>query len=118
MVNGANPRTVTVNTGGTAQTTFSFTCSGQIGDPQVNTATTGEDLDPDGYTVTADGSDSQSIGTNDQVTFSDLAAGDHQVELTASPATARSLAPIQGRSTSRPVAPPCTGPDFLDNRTP
>jgi hypothetical protein len=47
----------------------------------VNTATAGEDLDPNGYTVTVDGSSSQSIGINDQVSFSGLAAGDHQVEL-------------------------------------
>ncbi len=78
---GANPRTVSVNAGGTAQTTFNVTCSAQTGDLQVNTATTGEDLDPDGYTITLDGANSQSIGINDQVTFTGLAASDHQVEL-------------------------------------
>jgi hypothetical protein len=49
---------------------------------QVNLSTSGQDLDPDGYTVTVEGSNSQSIGINDQVTFSGLAPGDHQVELT------------------------------------
>src|SRR5205823_8065227 len=37
---------------------------------------------PSGYTVTVDGSQSQTIGTNSSVTFSSLAAGSHSVALT------------------------------------
>src|SRR5438445_7727590 len=38
-------------------------------------------IDPDGYTVWVDGSASQPVGTNGVVTFSGLAAGDHEVAL-------------------------------------
>ncbi len=48
----------------------------------VTTATSGDTLDPDGYTVTVDGSESQAIGVNAMVSFSDLSGGDHSVELT------------------------------------
>ncbi len=48
----------------------------------VTTATSGDTLDPDGYTVTVDGSESQAIGVNAMVSFSDLSGGAHSVELT------------------------------------
>src|SRR2546430_16766833 len=49
------------------------------GDLKVTTNTSGSDLDPDGYTVTVDGSGSQSIGTNDASsgTFLTRPAGAH-----------------------------------------
>ncbi len=47
----------------------------------VTTATAGEDLDLDCYTVTVDGANSQSIGINGQFTFADLAQGNHRVQL-------------------------------------
>src|SRR5437763_14217418 len=37
---------------------------------------------PSGYTVTVDGSQSQTIGANSSVTFSSLSAGSHGVALT------------------------------------
>ena len=48
----------------------------------VTTSTAGSTLDPDGYTVTVDGSQDQSIGVNASATFTSLVAGDHAVELT------------------------------------
>ncbi|HEY3222095.1 MAG TPA: PQQ-dependent sugar dehydrogenase [Gemmatimonadales bacterium] len=51
------------------------------GDLDVTTATTGSDPDPDGYTVSVDGSQSQPIGSNSSVTFSGLSAGSHTVAL-------------------------------------
>jgi hypothetical protein len=81
-VSGPNPRTVTVPSGGTATTTFAMTCVTRQGDLAVNTSTTGQDLDPDGYTVTVDGGPSQAIGINGSVSFTGLAEGDHTVELT------------------------------------
>src|SRR5438874_2150109 len=54
-VSGANPRTVTVPSGGTVSTTFSVTCAatgGGTGSLTVITSTTGSNLDPDGYTIT------------------------------------------------------------------
>ena len=51
------------------------------GDVNVETSTSGSDIDPDGYTVTVDGTQSQSIGINGSLTFSGLAAGDHSIQL-------------------------------------
>jgi len=81
-VNGQNPRTVTVIDGDTAQTTFEVTCTDVTGDLVVTAQTSGDDLDPDGYVVTVDGSQSQAIGINGLVTFRDLAVGNRSVELT------------------------------------
>jgi hypothetical protein len=52
------------------------------GDLNVTASTTGSNLDPDGYTVTLDGTDSRSISTNNgSVTYTGLAAGSHNVTL-------------------------------------
>ena len=82
-VGGDNPRTVTVVAGVLGTTAFTVGCTAAPapGDLTVSTTTTGSDLDPDGYTVTVDGSQSQAIATNGSVTFSGLAAGDHRVAL-------------------------------------
>jgi hypothetical protein len=67
----------------TTTTTFSVTCAatgGGTGSLTVNTSTTGSDLDPDGYTVTIDGSFSQPIATNGSVTFTGP-SGDHTLAL-------------------------------------
>lgn len=45
------------------------------------TSTTGDGLDPDGYTVSVDGNSGQAIGINDTTVFADLPAEDHSVEL-------------------------------------
>jgi hypothetical protein len=55
------------------------------GDPrselEVVVATTGEDLDADGYAVILDGATTRSVGVNGTVTFSNLTPGSHSVEL-------------------------------------
>jgi len=51
------------------------------GNLTVTTSTTGSSLDPDGYTVTVDGTSSQLIGINGSVTFTGLVAGNHSVAL-------------------------------------
>src|SRR5207302_1091544 len=82
-VSGANPRTVTVPSGGTVSTTFSVSCAptgGGTGSLTVTTSTTGSNPDPDGYTVTIDGSFSQQIATNGSVTFTGP-SGDHSLLL-------------------------------------
>jgi hypothetical protein len=84
---GSNPRTVTVTTGGatrdTARTTFQLTCSALTGRIEVSAATTGADLDPDGYTVQVDGGSPQPLAVNGTVGFSGVAGGDHSVTLAA-----------------------------------
>src|SRR5207249_9363076 len=75
-VSGGNLRVVTVPVGGTVSTTFSISCAPTgptTGSLSVTTATSGAsgDLDPDGYTVTLDGTTSRAIGINASVTFTD-----------------------------------------------
>lgn len=83
---GANPQMVTVPAGGTASTTFSLSCSpatSATASLEVSTATTGSDLDPDGYTVVLDdGAATSPIGVNAIIRFTGLTPGEHKVELT------------------------------------
>ncbi len=70
-VSGANPQSVTVQSGATAAAPFSVSCAptqSGTGGLTVKTSTTGSNLDPDGYTVTIDGTVSQPIATNGSVT--------------------------------------------------
>lgn len=77
---GYDPNVVTLTAGVLATATFDMGC-GYLGSLYVATSTTGVDLDADGYTVTVDGSWSQSIATNDGVWFSGVATGTHSVAL-------------------------------------
>jgi large repetitive protein len=81
LIDGENPRTVDVETGETAETTFDVTCDLDAGALVVTTSTTGEDPDPDGYTVSVDGGEDQAIGATSSVTITGLTAGDHSVLL-------------------------------------
>ncbi len=65
---------------GTAQVTIEAPASG-TGTLSVTTTTTGTNVDPDGYTVTVDGTQSQAIGVNGTLNLTSLAVGDHTVEL-------------------------------------
>ena len=50
---------------------------------EFSVTTTGEDLDPDGYTLDLDGGAmTESIEVNGSATLEDMEAGDHTVELT------------------------------------
>lgn len=79
-VAGNNPRTVTVPEGGTALATFEVSCA-PTGSLEVSTATTGEDVDPNGYSLTVDGGAGPAIGVSEAVTISGLVARDHEIEL-------------------------------------
>ena len=83
-VNGGTTHTVAVTAGGNTPAPFVVTCAATTGSLTVTTSTSGSDLDPDGYTVTVDGSTSQSITINNSggVTFSNLSAASHTVALT------------------------------------
>jgi len=85
-VTGGNSQTASVIAGDTTPIAFSVTCTAippTTGPLTVTTSTTGADLDPDGYTVTVDGTNTKPIGTNSNgVTFPDLSATSHSVELT------------------------------------
>jgi len=83
-VSGQSSQQVTVSAGQTASLTFSASCAPLgpgSGTLTVNTGTTGSNLDPDGYTVTVDGTSSQPIATtNGSATFT-VPAGAHPVAL-------------------------------------
>jgi len=82
-LSGVNPQTGTVSAGGTASLAFSLSCAptgSGTGSLTVTTSTTGANLDPDGYTLTLDGTSSQPIATNGSVTVT-VPAGDHPVAL-------------------------------------
>jgi TolB protein len=83
-VAGDNPRTVNVSAGATATTTFAVTCTAlppTVGTLEVVTDTSGDDVDPDGYTVTVDGGAGSAVGIIDTLTTPDLAPGDYEVAL-------------------------------------
>jgi hypothetical protein len=75
-----NPRAVLVTAGVAGATRFDVGCDSK-GSLFVSTSTTGVDLDADGYTVTVDGSSSQPVATNGNVTFTGVATGSHAVAL-------------------------------------
>src|SRR3989442_225056 len=74
---------MTVPSGGTVTAAFTVNCSATTGNLTVTSSTGGSSLDPDGYTVTVDGTTSQPIATNNStgITFTGLAAGSHSVAL-------------------------------------
>ncbi len=79
-----NPRNVSIGVDETATTNFDVGCA-SVGSLVVGTNTTGVDLDPDGYTVSVDGSN-QPVATNGSVTFTGLATGSHSVVLSGAAA--------------------------------
>ncbi|MDP2498830.1 MAG: hypothetical protein Q8W44_12685, partial [Candidatus Palauibacterales bacterium] len=52
-----------------------------VGSIEVAANTTGEDPDPNGYTVTLDGADSRFLGASGTATFTDVTAGSHELAL-------------------------------------
>src|SRR5204862_249275 len=82
-VTGGNTQAGTGPSRGTATAAFSVTCTTPPGNLKVTTSTTGSSLDPDGYTVTVDGSQSQAIASNNTTLFrsTGLSAASHSVVL-------------------------------------
>ena len=86
-ISGSNPRVVNVTQNTTVQAVFSVTCSGSggtggTGSIQASVPTTGQNLDPNGYTLTVDGGAGQHADVNASTTFTGLTAGSHSVQLT------------------------------------
>ncbi len=82
-LNGLDPQPVTVTAGATAAVSFALNCAptgSGSGTLTVATSTTGSNVDPDGYTLTLDGTASQPIGVNDAVTRT-VPTGAHPVAL-------------------------------------
>src|SRR5439155_1524746 len=78
-----NPRTVSLIAGLVAATTFTVGCTAPptTGSLSVTTATSGAsgDVDPDGYSVTLDGTTSRAIGDNATTTRNGVAHGSNTV---------------------------------------
>jgi hypothetical protein len=78
-------RPVQVVTGGvtrdTARTSFAVACVAASGVVEVQSATTGIDLDPDGYRVQLDSGTPQPLGVSGIIRFSAVSGGAHTVTL-------------------------------------
>lgn len=101
-VQGSNPRTVTVNQDQITQANFSVECSSTTGQIEVTVTTTGEDLDPDGYTIDLDGISSRSVAANGSTTFTGVEPGSHTLTLAnaASNCTVTSSNPVNTNVTA------------------
>jgi Tol biopolymer transport system component len=85
-VEGDNPRSITLSTGGSIEAAFEVTCA----PPPVNAGafrlaitTIGPDQDQDGFTFTVDEGGAQPIGTSATATLDNLAVGSHSVRLSS-----------------------------------
>jgi hypothetical protein len=79
---GENSHGITLTENSITETSFNLLCAPDLprGDLNVTANTTGEELDPDGYTVTVDGQMLR-VEVNGSVLFEGLPAGDYMVEL-------------------------------------
>jgi hypothetical protein len=82
VTDGDNPRTVTVQSGSTANVTFAITCSATSGSIAVSTATSGPGSDPDGFDLLLDGTERGPIAPGATLSLSGLAPGPHTLGLT------------------------------------
>jgi TolB protein len=83
-VTAPNPRTVSISAGATTTTKFSVTCGTQtqpVGDIQITTATSGSNIDSDGYLYSVDLAAERPIGVNGTATVADFRAGTSSVLL-------------------------------------
>src|SRR4051794_24968064 len=80
QVEGENLRVITVEAGATVRLTFAVTCAEPppvVGVLQVTTSTTGQDIDPDGFAFTVDGTLTRPIGVNGTEDLANTAVGPH-----------------------------------------
>lgn len=80
-VPNANPRSVTVVSNDTTTAEFNMFCTARVGSVRVTTATTGVDVDPDGYTAMVIGGPSQPIPVNGTATIANVREGPRMVTL-------------------------------------
>ena len=80
-IGGANPQSVSITAGEMAPVAFAVTCGAITGAIQVAAATSGLDLDANGYTVQLDGGAPRALNANGLVTITGVAGGDHVVTL-------------------------------------
>src|SRR5205809_991613 len=78
---GENPRGVTVRAGDTVQVAFAVVCVAITATIEITAATSGTDVDPDGYTVQVDAGTAQTLAVTGTIRFEGLQAGSHTVTL-------------------------------------
>src|SRR2546422_518343 len=78
---GENPRGVTVRAGDTVQVAFAVVCVAVTGTIEITAATSGADVDPDGYSVQVDAGTAQALAVSGTIRFEGLQAGSHTVTL-------------------------------------
>lgn len=124
---GGASQTVTVPAGGSTSASFAVTCQAPpptTGSVTVSVATTGSNLDPDGYSVSVDGGSSQAISDNGSVTFSNLPSGSHAVSLSdlasncSAGSTSQTVTVPAGGSTSASFAVTCQASPPPTNQPP
>jgi hypothetical protein len=120
-VEGENPRIVTVSAGARTTVRFAVVCStptGGTGTIRVVTTTTGVQPDPDGYTVTLNGTNRVlSLPATGSATFTAVAVGNHGVTLSGAAANcnvldgpSRSVAVTQDATAQASFAIACVAP--------
>jgi hypothetical protein len=80
-IEGGAQRDIQVPPGQTTNVRFDVVCGATTGGLRLVTTTNGVELDPDGYAVTVDHSQPQPISVNGTITLTDIAVGDHTVQL-------------------------------------
>jgi Tol biopolymer transport system component len=80
LLGGENPRDVEITAASMTSLRFDIACT-QSSAIWVSAATTGEDLDLDGYRVAVDGGDPQPVSINGSVRMGGLTSGEHDVAL-------------------------------------
>ena len=118
-VTGGASQTVDVPAGGTATVAYSVSCVTPPGNLAVSTTSTGANI-PASYTVTVDGSQSQTIASTGSVTFTNLSAGNHTAVLavaancTVSGGTSRSVTVPSGGTATLSYAVSCNAPPVVN----
>ncbi|HWC74959.1 MAG TPA: hypothetical protein VG454_13570, partial [Gemmatimonadales bacterium] len=76
-----NPRSVVVTAGVIAPVVFTTACTATTGVIEVVAATTGIDLDPDGYQIQLDSTPYRALSVNGIVRYSGVSGGNHRLVL-------------------------------------
>jgi PKD domain-containing protein len=118
-VSGGTSRTVSVPSGSTATTSFSVTCTTPPGNLAVSTSSSGANI-PNSYTVTVDGSQSQTVASTGSVTFTNLSAASHTVVLavpsncTVSGGASRTVTVPSGGTATLSYSVSCNAPPVVN----
>jgi hypothetical protein len=80
-VSSKNPQTVSITAGSKVILSFRASCPNPLGSLEISTATTGESLDPNGFSVVIDQGYPQQIGVTGSARITGLTPGIHTVSL-------------------------------------